>query len=70
VSSFDVASHNYVSLPKNRRYGGMQSKHDVDLELISQMPRPRHIKSHLPAFLLPDQLWTVKPKVVSYSPLG
>jgi len=27
------------------------------------MPRPRYIKSHLPMFLLPDQLWTVKPKV-------
>ncbi|KAG5668780.1 hypothetical protein PVAND_016706 [Polypedilum vanderplanki] len=27
-------------------------------------PRPRHIKSHLPAFLLPNELWTVKPKII------
>ncbi|XP_070498409.1 sulfotransferase 1C2-like [Chironomus tepperi] len=27
-------------------------------------PRPRYIKSHLPLFLLPDQLWTVKPKII------
>ncbi|CAG9801241.1 unnamed protein product [Chironomus riparius] len=26
--------------------------------------RPRYIKSHLPLFLLPDQLWTVKPKII------
>jgi hypothetical protein len=27
------------------------------------LARPRHIKSHLPAFLLPDEMWEVKPKV-------
>lgn len=32
-------------------------------EMCQKMPRPRYIKSHLPYFLLPDQLWTVKPKV-------
>ncbi|XP_062549711.1 luciferin sulfotransferase-like [Armigeres subalbatus] len=31
---------------------------------VEQMPRPRHIKSHLPLALLPKQLWTVKPKIV------
>ncbi|XP_038107835.1 sulfotransferase 1A1 [Culex quinquefasciatus] len=34
------------------------------ISLIEQMPRPRHIKSHLPLALLPKQLWTVKPKIV------
>ncbi|CAG9801248.1 unnamed protein product [Chironomus riparius] len=33
-------------------------------EMCQEMPRPRYIKSHLPYFLLPDQLWTVKPKIV------
>jgi Sulfotransferase domain len=28
------------------------------------LPSPRFIKTHLPASLLPDQLWTVKPKIV------
>ncbi|XP_055708859.1 luciferin sulfotransferase-like [Phlebotomus papatasi] len=28
------------------------------------MPSPRFIKSHLPAPLLPKQIWTVKPKIV------
>lgn len=31
---------------------------------VEKMPRPRHIKSHLPLALLPKQLWTVKPKIV------
>ncbi|KAL1376099.1 hypothetical protein pipiens_004509 [Culex pipiens pipiens] len=34
------------------------------ISLVEQMPRPRHIKSHLPLALLPKQLWTVKPKIV------
>lgn len=28
------------------------------------MSRPRFIKSHLPTFLLPDELWIVKPKII------
>lgn len=32
--------------------------------MVERMPRPRHIKSHLPLALLPKQLWTVKPKIV------
>ncbi|XP_062549710.1 luciferin sulfotransferase-like [Armigeres subalbatus] len=32
--------------------------------IVEKMPRPRHIKSHLPLALLPKQLWTVKPKIV------
>lgn len=31
---------------------------------VEQLPRPRHIKTHLPLALLPKQLWTVKPKII------
>lgn len=34
------------------------------VEKASQLPSPRFIKTHLPAELLPIQLWTVKPKIV------
>ncbi|KAJ6648392.1 Luciferin sulfotransferase [Pseudolycoriella hygida] len=33
-------------------------------EFISEMKRPRFIKSHLPICFLPKQLWTVQPKIV------
>ncbi|KAG5668782.1 hypothetical protein PVAND_016708 [Polypedilum vanderplanki] len=48
----------------------------IELEGIIELPgfhtiknceklqRPRHIKSHLPPFLLPNQLWTIKPKII------
>ncbi|XP_070495899.1 sulfotransferase 1B1-like [Chironomus tepperi] len=45
--------------------GGLTTLIPVDtFEKTKNMPRPRFIKSHLPLFLLPDQLWTVKPKIV------
>ncbi|XP_062549712.1 luciferin sulfotransferase-like [Armigeres subalbatus] len=31
---------------------------------VEHLPRPRHIKSHLPLALLPKQLWMVKPKII------
>lgn len=34
------------------------------VEVVEKLQRPRHIKSHLPLFLLPDQLWKVKPKII------
>ncbi|XP_058457124.1 luciferin sulfotransferase-like [Malaya genurostris] len=34
---------------------------------IVRLPKPRHIKSHLPVMLLPDQIWTVKPKIIYVS---
>jgi Sulfotransferase domain len=34
------------------------------IDKIEQLQRPRHIKSHLTKSLLPDQLWTTKPKIV------
>ncbi|XP_055530641.1 sulfotransferase 1 family member D1-like [Wyeomyia smithii] len=37
--------------------------HDT-IAAVENLPRPRHIKSHLPQALLPKQLWTVKPRIV------
>uniref|UniRef100_U5EHN1 Putative sulfotransferase n=1 Tax=Corethrella appendiculata TaxID=1370023 RepID=U5EHN1_9DIPT len=34
------------------------------VEFVENMPRPRHIKTHLPVALLPKQLWIVKPKII------
>lgn len=31
---------------------------------LSHLPSPRHLKSHLPISMLPEELWTVKPKIV------
>ena len=33
------------------------------IDMAVNMPRPRIIKSHLPKFLLPQEMWKVKPKV-------
>lgn len=33
------------------------------IQVAMNIPRPRIIKTHLPAFLLPDEFWKVKPKV-------
>lgn len=38
-------------------------KHEEPLPLVSA-PSPRFIKSHLPVALLPDRIWSVKPKMV------
>lgn len=34
------------------------------VEVVENLKRPRHIKSHLPLAMLPKQLWSVKPKIV------
>lgn len=34
------------------------------IQFVEQMKSPRYIKCHLPAGLLPKQLWTKKPKIV------
>lgn len=34
------------------------------IQIIQKMKSPRYIKCHLPAALLPKQLWTKKPKIV------
>ncbi|KAL7013353.1 hypothetical protein ACKWTF_015345 [Chironomus riparius] len=36
----------------------------VDVNYQDGMPRPRIFKCHLPVQYLPDQIWTVKPKIV------
>ncbi|EAT33759.1 AAEL013976-PA [Aedes aegypti] len=38
-------------------------KHEEPLPMVSA-PSPRFIKSHLPVALLPDRIWSVKPKIV------
>lgn len=34
------------------------------LKKAKDLPSPRHLKSHLSAGLLPNQIWTVKPKII------
>lgn len=36
----------------------------VDYDYMDKMPRPRIFKTHFPVQFLPDQIWTVKPKLV------
>lgn len=36
----------------------------VDVGYQDRMPRPRIFKTHYPVQFLPDQIWTVKPKIV------
>lgn len=46
------------------RLSGIATGFPTDtFEYCKNKPRPRYIKTHLPAFLLPDQLWSVNPKV-------
>ncbi|KAJ9573814.1 hypothetical protein L9F63_008796, partial [Diploptera punctata] len=43
----------------------VNSKYSVDtLKASKELKSPRCIKSHLPIELLPEQLWTVKPKII------
>lgn len=37
------------------------------LEYLKRLSSPRHLKSHLPAGLLPKKLWSVKPKIIYIS---
>lgn len=32
--------------------------------MVDKMSSPRFIKTHLPIQLLPDQIWTIKPKII------
>ena len=44
--------------------GGIQNIMPMDtVNPVNELPSPRTIKSHLPMNLLPNQLWTKKPKV-------
>lgn len=37
---------------------------DKSLDLLDALPSPRMIKSHLPAYLLPKEIWTIQPKMI------
>ncbi|KAG5678031.1 hypothetical protein PVAND_007738 [Polypedilum vanderplanki] len=46
-------------------FGGISDEISINtIDKCNKLSRPRHIKSHLPVFLLPEQLWTVKPKII------
>lgn len=71
-SSKSLSLINPLSLPLIKslpfRLGAVGHNIPVDtLATVENMPRPRHIKSHLPLALLPKQLWIVKPKIVYVS---
>lgn len=40
---------------------------DKTIDALDALPSPRLIKSHLPAILLPHEIWTVKPKLIYMS---
>ncbi|XP_055691896.1 sulfotransferase 1 family member D1-like [Lutzomyia longipalpis] len=40
------------------------NSNEESLKFLQNMPSPRFIQSHLPAPLLPKEIWTMKPKIV------
>lgn len=36
----------------------------ISMDAAEDIKPPYHVKNHLPAGLLPDKIWTVKPKIV------
>lgn len=44
--------------------GALTDRFTESMKFFDDLPSPRIFKSHLPAFLLPKQLWTVKPKII------
>uniref|UniRef100_A0A7G3B0S3 Putative sulfotransferase 4a1-like protein n=1 Tax=Lutzomyia longipalpis TaxID=7200 RepID=A0A7G3B0S3_LUTLO len=62
-----------AAVPQNARFPFIEmctifpASFNISQESIlnaNNMPRPRHIKSHLPAHLLPRSIWQVKPKII------
>lgn len=45
-------------------YMEFKKQKDNQLDLLDKEPSPRLIKSHLPAHLLPTNIWTVRPKLI------
>lgn len=39
-------------------------KLDKQIDIMDDLPSPRLLKSHLPAHLLPKNIWTTKPKLI------
>ncbi|KAL7051816.1 hypothetical protein ACKWTF_004642 [Chironomus riparius] len=57
--------HNFYMNSDYYRVSGFLTDFTADIvEICKNLPRPRYIKSHLPHFLLPDHLWTIKPKII------
>lgn len=47
----------------NYRYSLFSDEID-SVMAVEKMSNPRFIKTHIPASLLPDTMWTVKPKII------
>lgn len=54
----------YETTENDEHFQNVINDTDRQLDLIAAAPSPRIIKTHLPAYLLPWQLWTVKPKII------
>lgn len=48
----------------NEKLKMVMDERDKSFLELDSMPSPRIIKSHLPPFLLPKEIWTVKPKII------
>lgn len=57
----------YSHIHYDRLTGALSLIGGDSVTAVEQLERPRHIKSHLPALLLPDQIWTIKPKIIYVS---
>lgn len=51
----------------NEEIASYVEKKEKMLDELDALPSPRMIKSHLPAYLLPKQIWTVQPKLIYIS---
>lgn len=54
----------YDNLNNDEDYQRLCNTADKTMDEIEEDKTPRVIKSHLPAHLLPKEVWTVKPKVI------
>lgn len=54
-----ILFHNYVC----RSSAIVKNSPDM-VDVVKNTPRPRHIKTHLLAEFLPDQIWTKKSKII------
>lgn len=56
----EALEHQYFEKDANLSDGNFIER----LQYLDNVPSPRIFKTHLPAFLLPKELWTVKPKII------
>lgn len=73
-SEYVGPTHNNLEAPiffemdeNDEKVNEIVEKWDRVLDHLDEYPYRRIIKSHLPAFLLPKGIWTVKPKVIYIS---